>query len=273
MPELPEVQTVVDTLNLNLRGKTIEKVEFLWGKTSGNLPYVEMEEKLKGKSVVDVGRRGKHILIQLDDGTLIVHLRMEGRFYIKTSSEPIHKHSHVLLDMNDGTRVEYNDTRKFGRFYYYGKDEPLTVLHNLGYEPFDPELTSEILFRSTRNKQTFLKVWLLDQSHIAGIGNIYADEICFASHMSPKQHVGRISLKKWEVILEQTRRILSEAILAGGTTIRSYTSSLGITGRFQLTLQAYGRNGLPCFTCGTPMQRIVVGQRGTIYCPVCQKAR
>ncbi len=273
MPELPEVQTVVDALRVQLQGKSIVSVDFLWGKTSGNLPFNEMAQKLTGKEILDVSRRGKYILIHLDASTLIVHLRMEGRFYVKPIAEGIHKHSHVLLVMSDGNRVEYNDTRKFGRFYYYEADQPFHVLENLGVEPFDPELTYDSLFRVTRGKRTMLKVWLLDQTHIAGIGNIYADEICFAANMSPKQPVGRITRKQWENILQQTRTILTQAILAGGTTIRTYTSSLGISGRFQITLNAYGRNGLPCFTCGTPMKRIVVGQRGTVYCPVCQKVR
>jgi formamidopyrimidine-DNA glycosylase len=273
MPELPEVQTVVDALRQNLQGKTIQAVDFRWGKTSGNLPFEEMSDKLKGKMILDITRRAKYIVIHLDEGTLIVHLRMEGRFYVKSDSDEVHKHSHVLLHMSDAKRVEYNDTRKFGRFYYYGKDQPLDVLENLGPEPFDPGLTSLILHKATRNKKSMLKVWLLDQTHIAGIGNIYADEICFASKMSPKQPVGRISRGQWEEILTQTRRILTEAILAGGTTIRTYTSSFGITGRFQITLNAYGRKGKPCFICGTPMRRIVVGQRGTVYCPSCQKVR
>lgn len=273
MPELPEVQTVVDALRLNLSGKTIQSVDFLWGKIAGNLPSEEMRTKLEGKTIRDVSRRAKYILIHLDEGTLIVHLRMEGRFYIKSTLDEIHKHSHVMIYLKDDLRVEYNDTRKFGRFYYFDVDQPLIILDKLGPEPFDPILTAKILHQTTRNKQTDLKVWLLDQSHIAGIGNIYADEICFAAHMSPKQSVGRISLKQWEAILMHTRNILSLAILAGGTTIRSYTSSLGITGRFQVTLNAYGRKGLPCFTCGTLMQRIVVGQRGTVFCPVCQKVR
>jgi formamidopyrimidine-DNA glycosylase len=198
---------------------------------------------------------------------------MEGRFYVKSIDEPMHKHSHVLIQLNEGVRVEYNDTRKFGRFYYYDSEDDLAVLKHLGPEPFDPALTSETLFRATRNKKTVLKVWLLDQTHIAGIGNIYADEICFASHMSPRQLVGRISRKQWDDILNHIREILTLAIEAGGTTIRTYTSSLGISGRFQVTLNAYGRNNKPCFICGTPMKRIVVGQRGTVYCPVCQKVR
>jgi formamidopyrimidine-DNA glycosylase len=172
MPELPEVQTVVDSLRLNLSGKTIRSVDFLWGKTSGNLPFDEMSNRLKDKTILDVTRRAKYILIHLDDATLIVHLRMEGRFYIKSSSDAIHKQSHVLMHMSDELRVEYNDTRKFGRFYYYAKDQALTVLENLGPEPFDPDLTSQILHKATRNKKTYLKVWLLDQTHIAGIGNI-----------------------------------------------------------------------------------------------------
>ena len=273
MPELPEVQTVADSLKHSLVNTTIHDVMFLWPKISGNLPSEEMTRCLVGKRILDVGRRAKYILIRLDHGTLIVHLRMEGRFYIKESTEAIHKHSHVLLHLDDERRVEYNDTRKFGRFYYYDEEQALTVLDGLGKEPFDDTLTASELHKSTRNKKTALKVWLLDQTHIAGIGNIYADEICYASNCSPKQPVGRIPLKQWENILENTRSILNQAILSGGTTIRTYTSSLGITGRFQIELNAYGRKGEACRQCGTLMKRIVVGQRGTIYCPVCQKVR
>ncbi len=273
MPELPEVQTVADALKNMVSGATLRKIEFLWPKIAGNVPAETMANQLVGQTIRDVTRRAKYILIRFDEDTLIVHLRMEGRFYVKQETDLIEKHSHVLLYLNDGRRVEYNDTRKFGRFYYYKKEDNLTVLDGLGYEPFDPELNAKILFKATRHKKTQLKIWLLNQSNIAGIGNIYADEICYACRLSPKQPVGRISLKQWEDILNQTRFILGQAILAGGTTVRTYVSTLGVSGRFQFELHAYGQKGKPCATCGTPLKRIVVGQRGTVYCPSCQKVR
>ena len=273
MPELPEVQTVADTLKNLLSGATLQKVTFLWPKIAGNMSAETMASLLTGQTIRDVTRRAKYILIRFDAATLIVHLRMEGRFYVKHESDPIAKHSHVLLHLHDGRRVEYNDTRKFGRFYYYKTDEELSVLDGLGPEPFDPDLLAKHLFKATRKKKTQLKVWLLNQSNLAGIGNIYADEICHACRLSPKQPVGRITNKQWEEILNQTRFILGQAIAAGGTTIRTYVSSLGVNGRFQFELHAYGQKGNPCTTCGTPLKRIVVGQRGTVYCPSCQKVR
>lgn len=273
MPELPEVQTVVDELRLQIVDKTITAVNTRWPKTIGNMDPDLFKLTVINQKIVSLDRRGKYILIRLSNGTIIIHLRMEGRFFLNATDSDINKHTHVMLNLNNGVRLDYNDTRKFGRFYYYSLSESYYVLRNLGKEPFDADCTALYLHQATRRKKQVLKSFLLDQSTIAGIGNIYADEICYAVQCSPNQPVNRISLKKWEEIRSETIRILSEAIASGGSTIRTYTSSLGVSGRFQIELHAYGKGGCPCDRCGSEMKKIRVGQRGTVYCPQCQKVR
>ncbi len=273
MPELPEVQTVVDALRLQITNRIIIAVDIRWPKTIGNIDCDQFKSKIINRKIISLDRRGKYILIHLDTGTIIVHLRMEGRFFLNSIDSEINKHTHVLITLDNGVRLDYNDTRKFGRFYYYSPTESFYVLRTLGKEPFDPDCTAHYLHQATRRKRQVLKSFLLDQTTITGIGNIYADEICYAVQCSPNQPVNRISLKKWEEIRTETIRILTEAIASGGSTIRTYTSSLGVSGRFQMELHAYGKGGCPCDRCGQKMRKIRVGQRGTVYCPKCQKVR
>jgi len=267
MPELPEVETVVRTLKAQILGERIRHVSVFWQRT-----VYESEtfvSDLTGRQIVDITRRGKYLIFVLDRGYMSVHLRMEGRFFLTSlEAEPL-KHTHVVFELSD-RKLEFNDTRKFGRIQF-SLEHPETALIQLGYEPFDERLTPAHLRALAKNRSIPLKTFLLDQSMVAGLGNIYADEVCFLSRLSPLKKVNTLTLKQWQEVIGIMRMVLSEAILDGGATVRTYTASLGITGRFQSNLRVYGRGTQACLTCGTPLKRLKIGQRTSVYCPTCQK--
>ena len=271
MPELPEVETVVRTLENRINNRIIKKVNVLWKNLIGYPEPDSFSALLENQQFTVFSRRGKFLVFELTDYIMVAHLRMEGKFFVYPEhTEPL-KHTHIIFELDKG-ELHYNDVRKFGRFYLYRKDEPLNCLSELGYEPFDECLNGAILKEYCRKKRGPLKTQLLDQGMIAGIGNIYANEICFDVRLNPQHPSCFISENKWDEIINSTRRILSEAIKAGGTTIRSYTSSLGVTGMFQQNLHVHSRNNEYC-QCGTMIKKIFVNGRGTYYCPECHKER
>lgn len=267
MPELPEVETVVRTLEKQIKGKRIVNIEVLYKNiVEDNLSV--FKKKLIGQSFNEFKRRGKYILFEMNDITLVSHLRMEGKYYILNKDEPIDKHTHVIFYLNDGKQLRYVDVRKFGRMFLIDKGD-YKNFRDLGPEPFDKSLNLEYCKGYLKNKKIPIKQILLEQSFIAGIGNIYADEILYASHIDPKRKGNRIKNNEVIDIIKNTRIILSKAIKKGGTTIRSYTSSLGVTGRFQLSLKCHTKQ--ICGRCNSPIKKIKIAGRGTYYCPICQK--
>ena len=272
MPELPEVETVVRTLETKIKGRRIESVNVRWKNIVFNMLAEEFEEQLKGQTFNTFDRRGKFLIFGMDDYNLVAHLRMEGKFYVYPQSETPNKHTHVIFKLDKG-ELHYNDVRKFGRFYLYRKGEPMEAVEKLGFEPFDEKLTAEALKKYCRNVTVPVKTQLLDQNMIAGIGNIYANEICHEVRLDPFRPACFISLNKWEEIIAAARRILGAAIKQGGTTIRSYTSSLGVTGMFQINLKVHAKKGEECPDCGAIIEKTSLNGRGTYYCPHCQKAK
>lgn len=269
MPELPEVETVVRTLEHKINNRIIKEVDVLWKNLIEYPDPDSFSVLLRDQQFIGFSRRGKFLLFELTDFIMVAHLRMEGKFYVYSEhTEPV-KHTHIVFILDNG-ELHYNDVRKFGRFDLYRKGEPLKCLASLGYEPFDDRLTGALLKKYCRRKKTPIKTQLLDQSMIAGIGNIYANEICFDVKLNPEHPACFISENKWDEIIQSTRRILAEAIKAGGTTIRSYTSSLGVTGLFQQNLHVHSRNDELC-QCGTVIKKVFVNGRGTYFCPRCQK--
>lgn len=272
MPELPEVETVVRTLENKINQRTIKKVRVLWPNLIENVTVQEFEKRLVGQRFNSFERYGKFLIFKLDTETLIVHLRMEGKFFVYPDNPKAIKHSHVVFELDKG-QLQYNDVRKFGRFYLYKKDEEYSVLNKLGLEPWDKKLTSEYLKQYCRKISTPIKSQLLDQGMIAGIGNIYANEICFEVSLNPNHPARFISRNKWDEIIRATQRILKKAIKQGGTTIRSYTSSLGVTGLFQQELNVHSREHEDCHNCNETIVKTFIKGRGTYYCPNCQKEK
>ncbi len=275
MPELPEVETVVKTLENRLQLFTIETVKVRYPKMIINHTTIPFELALSNQQMIAYHRIGKYMIFELQDYYLIAHMRMEGKFYIQDQNDLIEKHIHVIFALKD-KQLRYHDTRKFGRMYLYDKTihyAQLDVFKNVGYDAFDERITTAYLKQCIHNKNVSIKQFLLDQRYIAGIGNIYADEICFACRFHPSMNVQKLKNKELANIIFETRRILSGAIKAGGTTIRSYTSQLKVDGRFQLQLKVHQQVGQACKKCGTIIEKVKHHGRGTYYCPTCQKRK
>lgn len=269
MPELPEVETVVQTLKPLLIKETITAIKILFPKMIKTDLDV-FQTKPIGQTIHDIHRKGKFIIVELDTDVLIFHLRMEGKFFIK-KDEPFDKHEHLVLHLSSGRTLRYHDFRKFGTAHLLPIETYLEVppLNQVGPEPkaIDPHQYYLMIKDSKRP----IKAILLDQTKMSGLGNIYVDETLFQARIHPERKA--VDLKEKEVvnIVLAARDVLAKAVALGGTTIRSYTSSLGVHGRFQNELKVHTKAGEPCPLCGTPIIKIKVTGRGTYVCPKCQK--
>jgi formamidopyrimidine-DNA glycosylase len=267
MPELPEVQTVVSTLNQLIQG---ERIVDVIERYDGIIRSHHFD--VVGHQIHQLSRRGKYILFHLDDLVMISHLRMEGKYFIKTDQDEFDKHDHVIFVLESGKQLRYNDTRKFGTMELLHPDEVEVYFQSrLGIEPDNPALTVKYL-KSFTHKQT-LKGFLLDQRIVAGLGNIYVNEVCFLSNLHPASRMHRLRKKDYEALVQYIPYVIQKAIDLGGTTIRSYTDSLGVTGRFQNELTVHDREGEECLVCSTVIRKTFVNGRGTYYCPTCQIRR
>lgn len=268
MPELPEVETVVRTLEDKIQDLEIVDIQILYEKMIiGSID--EFKNQLMHEHFRKFSRRGKYLIFYMDNIVLVSHLRMEGKYFYVEQSMPIDKHTHVIFALSNGKELRYHDTRKFGRMELYPIDYDFNLLHDLGPEPFTDNFNKEYVYEICHHKSIPIKSLLLEQSFVAGIGNIYADEILFACVIRPMRNTQKISKKDAEHIVLETRRILSEAILAGGTTIRSYTSSLGVTGKFQLSCNVHTQE--KCRVCNEVIKVKWIRGRSSYYCPKCQK--
>ncbi len=273
MPEKPEVITVSNALKNKVLKKKIQRVDVYWPNIIAMPSILEFKDKLIGQEILDITTRGKFIVFTLNDYNLLIHLRMEGKFTFRDINAERSKHEHVVFTLDDNKQMRYHDVRKFGKMYLTKKDRLYidTPLKDLGYE-FDSELlTSNYLLSKFKNKNKFIKTVLLDQSIIAGIGNIYDDEILFMSNINPYKKAKELSKADCENIIKNTNIILNKAIKMGGTTIKSFTSEEGVHGKFQNELLVHGKKDDFCPNCKGKIVKEKIDGRGTYYCPNCQK--
>lgn len=275
MPELPEVETVRRTLEPILKGKIIDTVDVFHPKMIKTHDAETFQKHLKDQTIIGVDRLGKYLIFKLTDFALISHLRMEGKYNIKPSFDEKTKHEHIMFHFKDGLSLRYDDVRKFGTFDLKAYHElyqtpPLSLL---GYEPFHPSFTATYLKHKLKHKTQAIKPTLLDQTIILGLGNIYVDEVLYCAGIHPEKQSGKVGLKRLENIVQCSKAVLEKAITLGGSSIRSYTSSLGVTGRFQNELNVHTKAGEPCPKCQTTIIKTKVGGRGTYFCPKCQTKR
>ena len=252
MPEIAEVETVRNTLKKRILNKTIKCVNVRYPKMiESNLE--DFKKILVGRSFLDIKRRGKWLIFDLGDYYLLSHLRMEGKYFIKSHEEELNKHEHVIITFIDDTDLRYHDTRKFGRMNLI-KKEDLVVAEEIakqGLEPGDKNLTAKYLVDKFKKKRLPIKTVLLDQTIISGLGNIYANEVLFAAGLDPFKKACDVSLEEASKIVDESNRIIKEAIKMGGTTIKSYTSSLGVTGHYQDKLYVHKRDNMNCKICNS----------------------
>ena len=274
MPEIAEVETVRNTLKKRILHKKIKKVEVYYE------PMIESDidafkKNLVGESFIDIKRRGKWLIFETEHYYLLSHLRMEGKYFIKDKQEIKDKHEHVIITFLDDMTLRYADTRKFGRMNLILKTEldNTECIKKQGLEPGDKKLTADYLLKKFEKKQLPIKTVLLDQTIISGLGNIYANEVLFAAGINPLTKACNLTKEDCERIVKRAAEIIEAAIKMGGTTIRSYTSSLGVTGKFQQNLKVHKREKEKCLVCGTAIENIKVGGRSTYFCPNCQKEK
>jgi formamidopyrimidine-DNA glycosylase len=264
MPELPEVETFVRQLKPALVGKTILSIDLRWKRTLAMPSPRKFKEQIKGQKIIDVGRRAKYLNIQLEDFNLLVHLRMSGDLLIKNSTIGLEKHDRLIIKLSGNKSLVFNDTRKFGRVWLTANPEH--VLGTLGPEPFSKEFTPQWLHMALHTKKRQLKPLLLDQTFLAGLGNIYTDEALHIAKLHPVAASDSVTEAQAEALHEAIRKVLKAGIRRNGASIDwAYRG-----GQFQNYFRVYGRDGEACPVCGTKIERITVGQRGTHFCPKCQ---
>lgn len=273
MPEKPEVITVTKKLEKRLKNRKITDCKVYYEPIIDYPSCETFINQIKGQTMHSFSTRGKWIVVELDRDYLLIHLRMEGKFFFREKNVSLEKHHHVIFTVDDEEELRFQDVRKFGRMKLIPKEKinDMPPFTELGLEPWDKNLTSSYLQEKLAKKTIPIKTALLDQSIITGIGNIYDDEILFLSHINPLTKANNLSLTDLDHIIKNTIITLDKAIQEGGTTIRNYTSEEGVTGLFQNHLYVHTKEGEACPNCGTIIIKIKVNGRGTYYCPKCQK--
>ncbi|OCX63405.1 DNA-formamidopyrimidine glycosylase [Thioclava sp. SK-1] len=281
MPELPEVETVRRGLLPAMEGKVIMRADINRPDLRWPLPS-RMKERLEGARVRQLRRRSKYILADLDSGeSLLVHLGMSGRMLVSgvavgdfhLDHPAAQKHDHVVLHMEGGGRVTFNDARRFGAMDLVRTDREAAhwLLQGIGPEPFGNNFDEDYLVNAVKNRASPIKTVLLDQKVVAGLGNIYVSEVLFRAGIDPRRQAKRISAARLARLVPIVRDVLSEAISAGGSSLRDHRQADGELGYFQHVFRVYDRESTPCATCATPIKRIVQSGRSSFFCPTCQK--
>ena len=270
MPELPEVETVKESLKRHLLNKKILSVDVLYERMILT-PLEDFKSSLVNATISDIRRKGKYLIFIFDnEKVLISHLRMEGKYMYFNEDDPITKHARVVFHLANNEKVVYDDSRCFGTMELHLLNDlnHIPSISKLGKEPMD--MTKDELYAKLRNKTSYIKTALLDQTLVAGLGNIYVDETLFESKINPYKIAKDVTLDECEAILINASKILLNAIKEGGSTISSYHPENGVDGRFQILLKAYGKQNTPCVYCHTILRKDECNGRGTVYCPNCQ---
>ncbi len=282
MPELPEVETIArslrnpadrpftDSFSLQTRpgviGRKIREGIICWPRTAAAPDASVFLSRVKGQTIHAVERRGKFLILRLDTDFLLFHLRMSGDIRVEEElPNTIQKHDRFILAFTDDSRLVFNDSRKFGRVWL--ENDPQRILGRLGPEPFSEQLTPEKFLQMLKSRKRGVKTLLMDQTFLAGLGNIYSDEALFLAHIHPQQRSDTLDLERSAELLNSIRSVLNDGILRNGASIDWVYRG----GDFQNYFKVYQRTGKACYTCGNAIERIVIGQRGTHFCPHCQQ--
>jgi formamidopyrimidine-DNA glycosylase len=271
MPELPEVETTRRGLEPRLVGRTIRDVVVRNPSLRWPVPG-DLRRSLRGEQVLAIRRRGKYLLFDCRKGHILVHLGMSGRLSLVPARKPPRPHDHVDVRFEGAETMRLTDPRRFGAFLWIqGPVENHVLLKTLGPEPFDAVFSGEALHRLAKGRRVAVKQFLMNARTVTGVGNIYANEALFRAGIRPSRAARTLSRARWDRLVEAVRETLSDAIAAGGTTLRDFASPEGFPGEFAVACAVYGREGKPCPRCGTPVKAVRQGQRSTFYCPRCQR--
>ena len=271
MPELPEVETILRGLAPYVLGAKIDKVISRCIKLRWPIP-IDLHEIICGKTILDISRRGKYMLLHLENGTLIIHLGMSGRLCCLKGHHDAQKHDHVDIIISNNVVLRYTDPRRFGAVLWTtGNPETHPLLINLGVEPLSDDFNAEHLYKCTINRRMPVKPMIMSGKTVVGVGNIYAAEALFLSKIHPFLPVNKLTFKQCELLVVMIKQVLKFAITQGGTTLKDFVNSDGVPGYFSQKLNVYGRGGLPCVVCKQPLTACVLGQRATVFCEQCQR--
>lgn len=270
VPELPEVETTLRGVRPHLEGRCIADLKVRDPRLRYPVPP-ELAGVLAGQRITRLRRRGKYLLLELDRGTLLIHLGMSGSLRVLPASSKPGPHDHVDLILDDGPCLRLRDPRRFGAFLWLaGPAEAHPLLARLGPEPLEDGFDGDYLHRVSRRRRIAVKAFVMDSSVVVGVGNIYANEALFRAGIHPNRAAGRVSLDRYRSLARCIRAVLAAAIDQGGTSLRDFVQEDGNPGYFAQSLQVYGRAGEPCPTCAKPIRQRRIGQRSSFYCPHCQ---
>ncbi|WP_273777356.1 bifunctional DNA-formamidopyrimidine glycosylase/DNA-(apurinic or apyrimidinic site) lyase [Acinetobacter sp. GSS19] len=266
MPELPEVETTKTSL-LPLLEQTVQHVQVRESRLRWPIP--EDLDKLQGQKLLKLTRRSKYILAEFEQDSMLWHLGMSGSFRLCAAEDKLRKHDHLILQFDD-IQLRYHDPRRFGCILWLNPETQHKLLDTLGPEPLSESFNAGYLAEKLKNKQTAIKVAIMDNHVVVGVGNIYATESLFNLGIHPAQPASTLNMQQIEQLVQEIKRILKFAIELGGSTLRDYTNAMGENGYFQQTLLAYGRAGEMCVNCETMLENLKLGQRASVFCPQCQ---
>jgi len=269
VPELPEVETTKRGLEPLILNRRILSAHIYKKKLRWEIPS-HLIETLKQKTIHNISRRGKYLLIELSDGQLVIHLGMSGSMSVAPSSEPLKKHHHFELKLDNLTSIRFHDPRRFGSILWQDNNNQLKLLSDLGPEPLSYDFNDEVLYFASIGRSKNIKSFIMDSKVVVGVGNIYASESLFLAGISPKRVSGKTSKSRYETLTKSIKKILTDAINNGGTTLNDFSNVDGSPGYFAQILSVYDREGMPCMRCNGKIKRIIQNQRATYYCPKCQ---
>ena len=274
MPELPEVETVRRGLEKLILGKKILNIDIRYPKMI-KTDLHEFQKEMPGQIIQSMGRRGKYLLFYLSDKVLISHLRMEGKYFYYPDQVPERKHAHVLIHFEDGGTLVYEDVRKFGTMELLAPEllEAYFISKKLGPEPTEQDFDLGRFKLALKKSKKLIKSHLLDQTLVAGLGNIYVDEVLWRAKVHPSRTSNSLSSQEARKVHDETIKVLGQAVEKGGSTIRTYTNAFGEDGTMQEFHQVYDKTGQACSRCGSIIEKIQLGGRGTHFCPKCQRRK
>ena len=270
MPELPEVETTRRGLVPHLIGRRVLALEVRQPKLRWPIPRT-LRTQLPGQRIDGIERRAKYLLVHTEPGSVLLHLGMSGALRVLPADSPIGAHDHVDWRLDSGRVLRYTDPRRFGCQLWQARGTTHELLAGLGPEPLSDAFDGDVLWTRSRGRSAAVKLFLMDQAIVVGVGNIYASEALFAAGIHPGRAAGAISRERYQRLAAAVKQILAHAIERGGTTLRDFISPDGVPGYFEQELFVYGRTGEPCRVCATPVRASVIGQRSTFHCPRCQR--
>lgn len=269
MPELPEVETTRRGLSPHVVGRRVVDVVVRERRLRWPVPE-DLAGALRGREILELGRRGKYLLFRFAAGSLIVHLGMSGSLRLVQEGEEVRRHDHLDILLDHGTLLRYHDPRRFGTMQWTAEPASHPLLAALGPEPLGEQFAPDYLWAAARGRRVAVKPFLMNAAVVVGVGNIYANEALFLAGVHPARETGSLSLEECAKLVSAIRQVLSQAIAMGGTTLRDFVNGHGKPGYFQQALHVYGRDGEPCVTCGATIETLRLGQRASYFCPVCQ---